>query len=335
MNAISTVIRAAVHTFLRDSQDEQEAVFIIGNEMYCETTSIFQRMTHKNIRVISVDVSRSANVERLFQEHASKIKLFFWETCTNPSGHMLDLRIIKNLRQLSPLCWFVADNTWLTSEILNPFEFGIDVCVLSLTKYYSGGRCISGAVIARLEKLDKISDIAIEDGIHVSPDYCKKILRGISEMKIKVMTFSNKTLALARWLESNINVNRVLYPLLPSHPSFEINKIFLQNRGPGVVLFHMSIDYASFKKWVNNDVEKFKHFVLETSFGDETAKIDTWPEPGACDMYDASHSEQKIERSTSENSTWIRIAMGSDTNIVEFLEELDTTIQMWTRRFPV
>ena len=41
----------------------------------------------------------------------------------------------------------MVDNTWLTSSVFNPFDFDIDIVVTSLSKYYSAGSCIGGAII--------------------------------------------------------------------------------------------------------------------------------------------------------------------------------------------
>lgn len=53
----------------------------------------------------------------------------------------------------------IVDNTWLTSTIFNPFDFKhVDIVVSSMSKYYSAGSCIGGAVWYKSDMNFKIFD---------------------------------------------------------------------------------------------------------------------------------------------------------------------------------
>jgi cystathionine beta-lyase/cystathionine gamma-synthase len=59
---------------------------------------------------------------------------------------MFDTSILEDLKKLSNSLIFIVDNTWLSIASYNPFDYGADFCVISLTKYYSGGLAIAGTV---------------------------------------------------------------------------------------------------------------------------------------------------------------------------------------------
>jgi cystathionine beta-lyase/cystathionine gamma-synthase len=79
--------------------------------------------------------------------------------------------------------YVVVDNTWLTEVVFNPFALDVDFVVMSLTKYYSGGNAIAGAVVSNNENvIDKIIESNICNGFHISPYTCKVINANIKNM---------------------------------------------------------------------------------------------------------------------------------------------------------
>jgi hypothetical protein len=75
--------------------------------------------------------------------------LVFAECASNPSG--IDFPLSRIRRGADTITHkrvtFIVDNTWLTSAAYNPFEDGAHIVVASLTKHYSGGRAIAGAIM--------------------------------------------------------------------------------------------------------------------------------------------------------------------------------------------
>ena len=75
--------------------------------------------------------------------------------------------------------YFIIDNTWLTSTIFNPFMYDVDIAVTSLSKHYSGGHCISGALICKnINYYQVAKDWYTSRGYHVSTHSCSIILMG-------------------------------------------------------------------------------------------------------------------------------------------------------------
>ena len=63
-------------------------------------------------------------------------------------------------------------------------------------------------------------------------------LKGMETLKVRMDAHSANSLELARWLEAQPNVARVLYPGLPSHPQHEL-AMRQQKTGGGIVSFEV------------------------------------------------------------------------------------------------
>ena len=66
--------------------------------MYSDTFRTLNYLEEKytNFRAIPVDVSDTDAINNTVEEYKDKLKLMFFESCTNPSGHMLDYDNLKN-----------------------------------------------------------------------------------------------------------------------------------------------------------------------------------------------------------------------------------------------
>jgi O-acetylhomoserine/O-acetylserine sulfhydrylase-like pyridoxal-dependent enzyme len=139
------------------------------------------------------------------------------------------------------------------------------------------------------------------------------------------------TLQVAKWLETSGLVNRVLYPLLPSHPSYELvsTGLFRKSpkentelcRGPGCLLFHVTKYKSEYPDdqwvWVTPWIQQYaKLLKLETSYGDKYCKIDCWPKLGSSDKYEQRYNAKAII------GTWIRLSVGYDSEANEIIDEL-------------
>ena len=69
------------------------------------------------------------------------------ESCSNPTGKMVKWEKIKEFKNKFKNLTVIVDNSWLSCYIFNPFLFDVDVVLNSLTKYYSGGTAICGAIL--------------------------------------------------------------------------------------------------------------------------------------------------------------------------------------------
>jgi cysteine-S-conjugate beta-lyase len=119
----------------------------------------------------------------------------------------------------------MIDNAWGSPMFANAFDWGVDVSILPLTKYWSGhSDVLMGAVIVRDHLWQKLWQIEKAMGVCVSGDDAYLILRGIRTVAVRMQQQQQTSLTVANWLQSHPLVKSVLYPALESHPQHEIWK---------------------------------------------------------------------------------------------------------------
>jgi cystathionine beta-lyase len=118
------------------------------------------------------------------------------------------------------------DNTWATALYFRPFDHGVDVSVQAGTKYVGGHSDIMlGLVAVRDQAIyDKVRTAVDDLGASVGPDDIFLALRGLRTMGVRLPRHYETGLKLARWLERQPEVVRVLHPALPSCPGHELWK---------------------------------------------------------------------------------------------------------------
>ena len=97
---------------------------------------------------------------------------------------MMDFSICTDLRKLCKTIYIIVDNTWLIHPVFNPLMVGVDFVVISLTKYYSGGTAICGAILGNdLNIMHHVEDYQRFNGIHVSPVNARCVLHGLETIE--------------------------------------------------------------------------------------------------------------------------------------------------------
>jgi cystathionine beta-lyase/cystathionine gamma-synthase len=98
--------------------------------------------------------------------------------------------------------------------------------VHSTTKYLNGhSDVVGGAVIAKSEALGKrLASMARTLGTPCSPFDAFLVLRGIKTLALRMQAHERNAFAIARFLETRREVERVYFPGLPSHPQHALAK---------------------------------------------------------------------------------------------------------------
>jgi cystathionine beta-lyase len=113
----------------------------------------------------------------------------------------------------------MIDNAWASPMLARPFDWGVDVSLLPLTKYWSGhSDVLMGAAVVRAEHWLPLWQAERQLGICVGGDEASLILRGLRTAEVRMRRHEASALAVARWLQSRPEVARVLHPALPEHP---------------------------------------------------------------------------------------------------------------------
>lgn len=238
--------------------DEVVAVDDLYGGTYRMFTRLFEKYQLKFTFVNFDDVSKIADVI------TDKTKLIWVETPTNPLMKLVDIKAVVEIAKGKDIL-VAVDNTFATPYLQRPIDMGADIVMHSATKYLGGhSDVIAGALIAKDAELgDKLHFIQFASGGILGPHDSYLVLRGIKTLALRVQRHSENGMAVARYLESQPAVDKVIYPGLESHPQYELAKAQMKDFG-GMVSF-------TFKSGKQEDAVKFleqvKVFTLAESLG--------------------------------------------------------------------
>ena len=169
-----------------------------------------------------VDSSNPENVENAI---TSETKLFWIETPTNPLLKITDLNAISKIAKKHQIL-FGVDSTFATPVFLRPFEFGADIVMHSTTKYISGhNQIIGGIIITNDEEIhERMKFVQKTIGAIPSPFDCWLTLIGVKTLHLRMERHASNAQAVAEFLESHPQVEKITYPGLKSHPQYGVAK---------------------------------------------------------------------------------------------------------------
>ena len=113
----------------------------------------------------------------------------------------------------------LLDNTWSAPLFLKPLALGVDVDIISATKYIVGhSDAMMGVAVCTEETFLPVRNAATDMGNHAAPDDCYLALRGLRSAGVRLRQHQKQATALASWLKARPEVERVMYPALPGDP---------------------------------------------------------------------------------------------------------------------
>jgi cystathionine gamma-lyase len=190
---------------------------LFSDDVYGGTFRIFDKVFRRHgLAFDAVDMTDSANVARALRKET---RLVWIESPTNPMLKLVDLAAVAAIARAHG-ARTVVDNTFATPCFQRPLEHGIDVVVHSTTKYLNGhSDVVGGAVVTSDDDLHaRLAFLQNAVGGVPSPMDAFLVLRGLKTLPVRMERHAANALALARFLEAEPQVERVVYPGLPSHP---------------------------------------------------------------------------------------------------------------------
>lgn len=117
----------------------------------------------------------------------------------------------------------LLDNTWASSLGFTALAHGADIAIQALTKHVGGhSDLMMGANTATAEWYPELRKTAQALGHVVSPDDAALALRGLRTMGVRLEREAASALTIARWLETQPKVAKVLCPMLPGSPGHDL-----------------------------------------------------------------------------------------------------------------
>jgi len=285
---------------------------ITDNEVYGGTWSLLNHYIGRHgIKVHFIDMTDETQIEDTINE---KTRLLYMESPMNPTLKLVDIKQIVRIAKEHNLITAI-DNTFCSPYLQNPIDFGVDYVIHSCTKYIGGhGDALGGITVGSASDIIKIMPESMDLGATLSPFNAWLFLRGLKTLEIRMQRHCANALALAKFLESQDKVERVLYPGLPSHPQHELAKKQMRDFG-GIVSFYL--------KKGTNVTEFVKHLEIPAytvSLGD----ADTFIE----DPFNLSHFSvpRKVKKAVGITKYLLRVSVGLET-IEDLIDDFENAFQ--------
>jgi methionine-gamma-lyase len=179
------------------------------------------------VGITKVDTS---DLEALAAAVKPGVKLVYIETPCNPLLRLTDIGAAAEIAHQAGALLGV-DSTFATPAATKPLGLGADFVIHSLTKYIGGhGDALGGVLLGRAADLVPLrKKTSIRLGGTLSPFNAWLILRGLATLPLRMKAHEENALKVARYLEANPRVTKVIYPGLPSHPQYDLAKRQMKN----------------------------------------------------------------------------------------------------------
>jgi cystathionine gamma-lyase len=204
---------------------------IAGDDLYGGTYRLFERVRRhsSNLSFSYVDAADLKAVEAAI---TPKTRMIWIETPSNPLLKLADLRGVAELAKRRGLL-AVADNTFATPFVQRPLAHGFAVVVHSVTKYLNGhSDMIGGIAVTKDPALaERLTFLQNSVGGISGPFDSFLALRGVKTLALRMQRHSESAMTIAKFLQGRRDIERVIYPGLPSHPQHDLARRQMQSGG--------------------------------------------------------------------------------------------------------
>jgi O-succinylhomoserine sulfhydrylase len=146
-------------------------------------------------------------------------KAVFFESMSNPTLELVDIAGVSAIAHAVGAT-VIVDNVFATPIFSRAVEQGADVVVYSTTKHIDGqGRALGGVICGTREFIRKtVEPYMKHTGGSMSPFTAWMHLNGMATLDLRCRAMADGALRVAKALEKNEKIAKVIYPGLPSHP---------------------------------------------------------------------------------------------------------------------
>jgi O-succinylhomoserine sulfhydrylase len=194
-------------------------------------------------------------------------------------------------------------------------QYGIDIVCHSATKYMDGqGRVLGGVVVGREDLIKELLFFIRHTGPAMSAFNAWVISKSLETLGLRMDRHCSNALNVARMLEQHPEVEKVMYPFLPSHPQYELAKKQMK-QGGGIVTFVVKGGFERAKRFLDA-----LQMILFTSNLGDSRSIATHP---ASTTHSKLSEEERQRLGILPGS--IRVSVGLE-DIEDILEDISQAL---------
>ena len=324
---------------------------VSANNLYGGTYQQFHYTFPKLGR--NVKFVESTKPEEFKKAVTKKTRAIYAETIGNPKLDVPDFQAIAEIAHGAGVP-FVVDNT-VGVGLVKPIDYGVDITVLSATKYIGGHGTSIGGVIVDSGKFDwsngKFPEFTEPDpsyhglkfwdtfgnfpalgnvafiikarvqwqrdlGAALSPFNAFLFLQGLETLPLRVKKHSENALKVAQFLKAHRLVKWVNYPGLEEHPSHQLAIKYLRGNFGGLVGFGIKGGLEAGKTFIES-VKILSHLA---NIGDAKSLV----------IHPASTTHQQLTREeqkeTGVTEDFIRLSIGLE-DVEDIKEDIDQALK--------
>lgn len=210
---------------------------VVCDDIYGGSFRLFDKVIRNNgIDFSFVDLTQVENCKAAIKDNT---KMIWVESPTNPILKLINIRQIAEIAKPKDII-LVVDNTFMTPYFQCPLNLGADIVLHSTTKYINGhSDIVGGALITSDPQLtDKIAFLSNSMGGVGSNFDAFLLMRSLKTLPVRMKAHQENAIELANFLNQHENVEKVLYPGLPSHPQYDLAREQMTGFG-GMISFYI------------------------------------------------------------------------------------------------
>eukprot|EP00435_Cladocopium_sp_Y103_P032636 s1219_g8.t1 len=278
--------------------------------LYGGTVRLFEkvRTSSQHLSFTYLDLNDLKNVCSKIQENT---RMIWVETPTNPLLTLVDIgqlveavRAAQELRDVSSVCGpmedapararaqpellgadpkkppilICADNTFATAWNQRPLKLGVDIVMISASKYIGGHSDMTGGalVTGNNDLAQRLNALAKSVGAIASPFEAYLALRGMKTLAVRMERQCSNAQKVAEFLVKHENVTEVHYPGLASHPQHALCRRQMRSGGAVVTVRLKGKDESDDLEVMRRFFSRLKIWVLAESLGG----VEAWTAAG-------------------------------------------------------
>lgn len=320
---------------------------VSASTLYGGTYNLFSVTLPKlGIKTIFVDPDDPENFRKAIN---TKTKAVYIETIGNPDINIIDIEAVAKIAHENgvPL---IIDNTFGTSYLIRPIEFGADIVVHSATKFIGGHGTSIGGVIVDSGKFDWIGSgkfpgltepdpsyhgvnyakdvgaaayvlkarvqLLRDTGAAVSPFNSFLFLQGLETLSLRVEKHVSNTKKIIEFLQNHPQVSWVNYPSVKGNKYYDLAQKYLPKGAGSIFTFGIKGGVETAKKFIDS----LEIFSLLANVADAKSLV---IHPATTTHSQLSEEEQKAAGVTADQ---IRLSIGIE-DADDLIYDLDQALK--------
>ncbi len=160
---------------------------IFASELYCDSRNVARSICkNRDAIYIETNIYDTESLMKIFDTNPD-VNVFYFESCANPSGRMASSHHLYQIKKkYRKSLTIIVDNTWVSGCSFNPFDYGANIVIESLTKYIGNCTYIGGMALGDAKCIKKMKYRIRLQGLYVAPPISFAFLEGLKTVEERI-----------------------------------------------------------------------------------------------------------------------------------------------------